>query len=167
MFLNKEYYCLINNDKNLKTKDENILQITLTEDFNNINNKEKNLKFSKKLFFYSLNSEGKLDIYLKAHILKQILIFLKFESLNASFFETLKIMEKDILDLITIGETERLTEEKYLNYVEIFVKEPQKIDYSLKHLKKILNIFQNLGDTKSIKLLEKLFIQLLGHSQVI
>lgn len=128
--------------------------------------KANNLNLNKKITLYSFKSEGKLDIYFKAHLLKVILESFGFEKLNESFYESLKIMENDLLDIIKFGEGEKLNENKYLEYVEIFVKDSQKIAFSLKMLKRMLVAFQNLGDKTSIKYLERLFIQLLGHSLV-
>lgn len=109
---------------------------------------------------YGLKTNGRLDIFFKAHLLKQI--FLYFDN-ETDFHSSLNNMESDILKTITFGEFLKLTEEKYMEYVEIFVNKKDKIDQSLREIKKSFSVLQNLNDSSSLKILEKLFIQLLGH----
>jgi hypothetical protein len=78
-------------------------------------------------------------------------------------------MENDLNGLIQIGESKRLTQEKYLELVDLFANisehsttQPEE----LKELKLMLHAFQTLSDSSSIKILERLFIQLLGHINV-
>lgn len=71
-------------------------------------------------------------------------------------------MENDLMRIISFAESSKLTNEKYLNYVDIFVNNKNKIKDTLKELGKYLVAFQNINDKSSIKILERLFIQLLG-----
>jgi hypothetical protein len=80
-------------------------------------------------------------------------------------------MEKDLGLIILFGESKKLTMEKYKDYVEFFagisehdptVKEMEQVV----ELKEMLKAYQTLSDRESIKILERLFIQLLGHINV-
>jgi hypothetical protein len=74
----------------------------------------------------------------------------------------LKTMENDLLMIISFAESAKLTNEKYMSYVNIFINNKNKIPQALKELRKYLVAFQNINDQSSIKILERLFIQLLG-----
>lgn len=74
------------------------------------------------------------------------------------------IMESDLLKIISFAEVSKLSNEKYMDYVDIFINHKNKIPQVLKELKKYLMAFQNINDKSSIKILERLFIQLLGYA---
>lgn len=84
-------------------------------------------------------------------------------NLSDSWEETLQTMESDLKKIIELGESLKLTQEKYLEYVDIFINKQEKIPAVMKELKKLLAVFQNINETFSLKILERLFIQLLGH----
>ena len=58
-----------------------------------------------------------------------------------------------------------MTEEKYNEYVKIFIDGEKREDWMkiIASSKKAISIFQNINDLDSIKIYERLFIQLLGH----
>lgn len=143
----------------------NSLQIIISDDLKN-NQKTGEIHLSKKILHYGLVTNGRLDIYIQAHFLKSFLQSIKKESVYPEFFESLSTMESDLFGIIQAGEAEKLTEKKYLELVEIFVRHGEKITNSLKTMKKLLAIFQNLNDNESIKILERLLVQLLGHPEV-
>lgn len=135
---------------------------------NNSNNKNSNISIDKKLFLYGLNSFGRLDIYVKSHILNQV-IYLNFNSikndLSKEFLDSLNNMDKDISRTILYAESNKLTEEKYLKYLEIFVDEKNYNPSYLRDLNRLFYIYQKVSDQYSLKICEKLFIQLLGHKE--
>ena len=127
---------------------------------------------------YGSCTDGRLDIYAKSHILKQFLnsniIKKEIKSLELDYRDDLNkriealtvvsnTMENDLLKFISYGEISKYTNEKYMDHVDIFINNKNKIPQAIKELKKYLVAFQNIADQNSIKNLERLFIQLLGH----
>jgi starch synthase len=100
----------------------------------------------------------------KIHILKAIINYLNNEEL-LSYIQIFNQMEQDLLKLYEKSKIEKLDLIKYEQMANIFINGEMQYKWNeyLNHCRKILGIFQNVSDLKSIKILEKLFIQLLGH----
>jgi hypothetical protein len=148
----------IKNDENSNSISESNLITTLSN--------ENCIIIDKKLFLYSYNSEGRLNIYTKAHILNRIihnshLVSPSFTSTD--FITGINTMEKDLQKLIQQAESFKIDNLKFAEYVEIFVNEREKIPQALKELRKGLTLFQNLNIKSSLKILENLYVKLLGH----
>ena len=109
-------------------------------------------------------SHGRLDIYVKIHVLKVIIKYLNRDEL-LRYIQIFNQMEEDLMKVYENSIKEKLDSSKYEQLVNIFVDGEMQNNWSeyLNHCRKLLGIFQNLSDEKSIKILEKLFIQLLGH----
>jgi hypothetical protein len=107
-----------------------------------------------------------MDFYARAHLLLATLNYLGLESKVKEFVDVLNVMEKELLKVIIYAEMNRMSDSKYNNYVKKFVNEDQ-IDFMIKELKELLKAYQTVNDQESIKVLERLFIQLLGHFNVI
>ena len=75
-------------------------------------------------------------------------------------------MEKDVMGIINFAESIQLNENLIMKYVNCFVYE-NEVEKNLKELKNMLKALQTVNNQDSIKLLEKLFIQLLGHFNVV
>ena len=121
-------------------------------------------KINQKILELGLNSKGKLDIYSKIHILKALINFINLEKLKP-YTKDFQQMENDLIKLYKNSQKEKMSEEKYNEYVEIFTNGEKREDWSriISSCKKAISIFQNINDLDSIKIYEKLFIQLLGH----
>jgi hypothetical protein len=159
--------------KNYKLKNITSFELTLSDFSIQLIDKEsrdqnQNLQINRKLFLFGLKTLGRLDIYVKCHILKQLLS-IQSNSLGKvvtkEFIESINTMEKDIYRIITTAETTPFTEEKYMRYVEILVDKNKKKRDVVKEIKKLFIVYQNVNDELSLKLCEKLFIQLLGHEE--
>ena len=109
-------------------------------------------------------AKGRLDIYVKAHIIKSIILFLGISELSA-YTTNFQTMEDDLLKVFDTANKEKFTIEKYNDMVNVFANGEKREDWYkiLPQLKKLLIIFQNVNDNESIDNLERLFIQLLGH----
>ncbi len=79
---------------------------------------------------------------------------------------SLDTMESDLRGLYKFAMSNQLTEEKYLKYVEAFVDQSILKEPFVKEIKKLINAYQTFNLTDSLNLLEKLCVQLLGHSDV-
>ena len=121
-------------------------------------------KINQKILELGLNSQGKLDIYSKIHILKALINFINLEKLKP-YTKDFQQMENDLIKLYKNSQREKMTEEKYNEYVQIFTDGEKRDDWPkiISSCKKAISIFQNINDLDSIKIYEKLFIQLLGH----
>ena len=121
-------------------------------------------KINQKILELGLNSQGKLDIYSKIHILKALINFINLEKLKP-YTKDFQQMENDLIKLYKNSQREKMSEEKYNEYVEVFTNGEKREDWSkiISSCKKAISIFQNINDLDSIKIYEKLFIQLLGH----
>ena len=121
-------------------------------------------KINQKILELGLNSQGKLDIYSKIHILKALINFINLEKLKP-YTKDFRQMENDLIKLYKNSQREKMSEEKYNEYVEVFTNGEKREDWSkiISSCKKAISIFQNINDLDSIKIYEKLFIQLLGH----
>jgi hypothetical protein len=81
-------------------------------------------------------------------------------------FET---MEKDLLQTILMGEAEKFTKIKLDLLIEKFSKNliaRNNETNTMKDLKKLLILHQNIDDQESIKLLENILVKLMGHPEV-
>ena len=151
--------------KKEKDEDSKLIFIIL-DDNNNIAKKSKNenIKINKLILELAFESKGRLDIYLKIHILKSILLYINSPNLS-SYIQLFEKMELDLMNLYKVSLSNELDDFKYEQLVNIFVDIKNKNIWNkyLLNLKKLLSIFQNFNNKKSILILEKLFIQLLGH----
>ena len=137
----------------------------ITNNDKNISNKsEKYIKINRLILELAFESKGRLDIYMKVHILKSLLLYLNNPKLS-SYIQLFEKMELDLINLYQASLSNKLDEFKYEQIVNIFteIENKEKWDEYLFNLKKLLSIYQNIKDENSIKILEKLFIQLLGH----
>jgi len=80
--------------------------------------------------------------------------------------DSLLTMESDITSLLKFTQSNELTEEKYLKFVDSFVDNSINKSGLLKELRKLINAYQTFNQTKCLEKMERLFIQLLGHSEV-
>jgi hypothetical protein len=81
-------------------------------------------------------------------------------------------MENDLNGIIIFGEAKQMTLSRYMEYVEIIANVNEHSSTAkemdeIKELREMLKAFQTLSDRDSIKILERLFVQLLGHINVI
>ena len=161
---------LYNNSKinNLNSFEISLSNFTIHLSDNQILDQENsNISINKKLFLNGFKTFGRLDIYMKSHIFKQILnLHLKSvqNDLVKEFTNSLNMMEKDISRIISTAESQVMTEEKYMKFVEKFVNKTMTKE-PLKELKKLFSVYQYVNDESSLKVCERLFIQLLGHSE--
>ena len=119
---------------------------------------------NKKLLTLGQKGLGRLDIYVKAHIIKSIILYLGIDEL-AAFTQNFKVMEDDLIKVSETAEKQKFTMEKYKEMVELFSNGEKKDEWyqTLLQLKKSLVLFQNVNDQESICNLERLYVQLLGH----
>lgn len=124
-----------------------------------------NFELNKTMLDLGKDSRGRLDIYIKAHIAKNIILFSGFEQFNA-YSKIYGRMEDDLTKIYQTGTNERFTQKEYEECVELFVNGEKRDDWytRISHYIKMLSIYQNINDTESIARLERLFVQLLGHS---
>ena len=152
---------------NLKHSEENSLvsiELSPTPLTEAITSTPSVFKINKKILELGLESKGKLDVYSKIHILKALIYFVNIDKLMP-YTKDFQQMENDLIKLYKNSQKEKMTEEKYNEYVKVFT-DGEKRDECTKIIsscKKAISIFQNINDTESIKIYEKLFIQLLGH----
>ena len=121
-------------------------------------------EINKTIIQLGINSKGRLDIYVKAHIIKNIILFSGREELNA-FTQIFQLMEDDLTKLYETAKKEKFGEESFLETVKLFANGELRDKWKSKiaTFKKMLTVYQNVNDETSIKYLERLFIQLLGH----
>ena len=121
-------------------------------------------KVNKNILELGLNSQGKLDVYSKIHIIKALIYFVNLEKLNL-YTKDFQQMENDLIKLYRNSQKEKMNEEKYNEYVKTFTDGEKRDEWTkiITSCKKVISIFQNINDTESIRIYEKLFIQLLGH----
>ena len=119
---------------------------------------------NKKLLTLGQKGYGRLDIYVKAHIIKSIILFLEIPEL-AAFTQNFQTMEDDLIKVSETAQQQKFTMEKYKRMVDFFANGEKKNewDQTLLQLRKLLIVFQNVNDQESISNLERLYIQLLGH----
>ena len=129
---------------------------------------ENNISINKKLFETGLKTLGRLDIYIKSIIFKQI-INIHLNSLEKvlpkEFLSSLNTMEKDINRILSAAESQAMNVEKYSKLLNIFVDDNTMKREQIKDLRKLFIVYQNVNDEVSLKFCEKLFIQMLGHRE--
>ena len=152
---------------NLKISEEdtNISKIPIVLQ-KEISRKSSDLQIKKLILDLGFQSHGRLDIYTKIHIIKAIILYLNDEEI-LPYIQIFQQMEDDLLKVYENSIKEKLNEKKYDKYVHIFtnIDLMDKWKEHLIHCRKLIGIFQNVNDKKSINILEKLMIQLLGHSE--
>ena len=131
---------------------------------NKISENSQDFQIKKLIIDLGFQSHGRLDVYVKIHIIKAIINYLNNEELF-SYIQIFQQMEEDLMKVYETSKKEKLDMGKYEEMVNIFTDgEKQNIwNNYLNHCRKILGIFQNVSDEKSIKILERFFVQLLGH----
>ena len=85
-------------------------------------------KINQKILELGLNSQGKLDIYSKIHILKALINFINLEKLKP-YTKDFQQMENDLIKLYKNSQREKMTEEKYNEYVQIFTDGEKRDDW--------------------------------------
>ena len=121
-------------------------------------------KINRKIIQLGLDSNGKLDVYSKIHILKAMIYLVNNEKLMP-YTKDFQQMENDLIKLYKNAQKEKMDDEKYNEYVNVFTDGEKREEWTkiIASCKKAISIFQNINDFESIKIYEKLFIQLLGH----
>ena len=111
-----------------------------------------------------LHSYGRLNVYVKAHIIKNLILFSGQEQLYA-YNQIYQVMEDDLTKIYETAKKSKFTNEMYINNVNLFINGEKRDDWFkvISTYKKLLPVFQNVNDVTSIQYMEKLFIQLLGH----
>ena len=124
------------------------------------------IELNKILLELGLNSHGRLDIYVKSHIIKNLILFSGIEEISA-YAKKFQTMEDELTKIYQTAKSNPFNEKKYLEMVELFVNGQKKEEYqkTVKNLKKDIILFQTINDKVSLKNLERLFIQLLGHME--
>jgi len=149
----------------------------INREFENLNlNSKIVISLNKKIFDYALKSKGRLDIYAKAHFivnlinaLEKIIPNMKSNLKNLEILYDFETMEKDLLQTILMGEAEKFTKIKLDLLIEKFSKNliaRNNETNTMKDLKKLLILHQNIDDQESIKLLENILVKLMGHPEV-
>lgn len=169
------------------TSDKNTSILFLITSANNPNNiisslenlsLENKLKINlnSKLLNYASKSNGRFDIYAKAHFFLSLFSALENKNVNLRTklknLEVLKefeTMEKDLLNTISMGEAEKFTKSKFDALIEKLVENliarnnETKI---IRDLKKLLVLYQNINDQESLKYVENILVKLMGHPEV-
>ena len=129
-----------------------------------ISKKSTDLQIRKLILDLGFNSHGRLDVYVKIHIMKAIIIYLNDEDI-LPYIQIFQQMEDDLLKLYSNAVREKLNKKKYDEYVDIFtnLNMREKWKDHLIHCRKLIGMFQNVNDIESLNILERLLIQLLGH----
>ena len=124
-------------------------------------------KINRNILELGVKSKGKLDFYSKVHIFNALVNLVNIEDIkiHGKIFQQ---MEDDLMKLYKKSRKEKMTEEKYNEYVKIFTEGEKRNEWPeiFASIKKGIIIFQNVCDDNSIKIYEKLFIQLLGHFDI-
>ena len=122
------------------------------------------IRIKKLILDLGFGSHGRLDVYVKIHIMKAIIIYLNDEEI-LPYIQIFQQMEDDLLKLYDTSLKEKLNQKKYQEFVEIFTNLDMRDKWKdhLSHCRKLIGIFQNVNDFESLDILEKLLIQLLGH----
>ena len=147
----------------ISEEDTNISKVPIVLQ-NIISKKSTDLQIKKLILDLGFNSHGRLDVYMKIHIMKAIIIYLNDEDI-LPYIQIFQQMEDDLLKLYNNAVKEKLTKKKYDEYVDIFTNLNMRDKWKdhLIHCRKLIGMFQNINDIDSLNILEKLLIQLLGH----
>ena len=129
-----------------------------------ISKNSSDLQIKKLILNLGFHSHGRLDIYVKIHIMKAIIIYLNDDEI-LPYIQIFKQMEDDLLKLYDASIKEKMNKKKYKTLVEIFTNLDMRSKWKehLSHIRKLIGIFQNANDLESLDILERLLIQLLGH----
>ena len=150
---------------NLKISEEdtNISKIPIVLQ-QEISSNSTDLQIKKLIIDLGIQSHGRLDVYVKIHIMKAIIIFLNDEDI-LPYIQIFEQMEDDLLKLYKNSVKEKLNKKKYDEYVDIFTNLEMRNKWKehLTHFRKLIGMFQNVNDLESLNILETLLIQLLGH----
>ena len=119
-----------------------------------------NFEIKKLILNLGFVSHGRLDIYVKIHIIKALIIYLNDEEL-LPYIQIFQQMEDDLMKLYNNSQKEKLTEKKYEDLVKLFSDDEMKNERKeqLAHCRKLTGVFQNVNDLGSLKIIKKLFIQ--------
>ena len=131
---------------------------------NEISKKSSDLQIKKLILDLGFQSHGRLDVYVKIHIMKAIIIYINDEDI-LPYIQIFQQMEDDLLKLYDTSVKEKLNNKKYDEFVEVFTNLDMRDKWKehLSHCRKLIGIFQNVNDLESLDILERLLIQLLGH----
>ena len=131
---------------------------------NEISKKSSDFQIKKLILDLGFQSHGRLDVYVKIHIMKAIIIYINDEDI-LPYIQIFQQMEDDLLKLYNTSLKEKLNKEKYDEFVEVFTNLDMRDKWKdhLSHCRKLIGIFQNVNDLESLDILERLLIQLLGH----
>ena len=86
-------------------------------------------KINKKILELGLESQGKLDVYSKIHILKALIYFINLEKL-IPYTKDFQQMENDLIKLYKNSQKEKMNEEKYNEYVNIFTNGEKRDEWN-------------------------------------
>lgn len=134
------------------------------------------ITLNSKVINYALKSNGRLDIYAKAHFILSLIDALEKKNCNIranlknlEILKDFETMEKDLLGIISIGEAEKFTKTKsdalIENLVENLIARNNETKI-IRDLKKLLVLYQNINDQESLKFLENILVKLMGHPEV-
>ena len=140
------------------------IPIILNENFSINFESTRNFEINKLILELGFRSNGRLDVYTKIHTIKSIVKYIKNKELLV-YIKIFNQMENDLMNLYINSQKEKLDFDIYEHMMNIFVngEMQEKWDEYLNHCRKLIGVFQNVRDLQSLKILEKLFIQLLGH----
>ena len=85
-----------------------------------------NFNLNKNLLSLGEKGLGRLDIYVKVHIIKSIILYLGIDEL-AAFTQNFKTMEDDLMKISEIAEKEKFTMEKYNDMDNFFANGEKKM----------------------------------------
>ena len=147
----------------ISEEDTNISKVPIVLQ-NVISQKSSDLQIRKLILDLGFQSHGRLDVYMKIHIMKAIIIYLNDEDI-LPYIQIFQQMEDDLLKLYNNSIKEKLDKKKYNEYVELFTNLNMRDKWKehLIHCRKLIGMYQNVNDLESLDILERLLIQLLGH----
>ena len=147
----------------ISQEDTNISKVPIVLQ-NEISKKSSDLQIKKLILDLGFKSNGRLDVYVKIHIIKAMIIYLNDEDI-LPYIQIFQQMEDDLIKLYHNSVREKLNQKKYDDYVDIFTNLEMRDKWKehLIHCRKLIGMFQNVNDTESLDILERLLIQLLGH----
>jgi hypothetical protein len=140
-------------------------KIIFNFDSSDTNPELKVIKLNYKIIMKGLYSNGRLNIFIRTHLLLALIRSLDIKINFEEILSSLSQMEKELVKQIELAESMYITEEQFSSYFDVFINSREKIPQTLKTLRKFLNLFLNLNEKNSIKKLECLYIKLIGHFQ--
>ena len=147
----------------ISEEDTNISKVPIVLQ-NVISKKSSDLQIKKLILELGFQSHGRLDVYMKIHIMKAIIIYINDDDI-LPYIQIFQQMEDDLIKLYNNASKEKLDKKKYNEYVDIFTNLNMRDKWRehLIHCRKLIGMFQNVNDFESLDILERLLIQLLGH----